>query len=218
MRQGLRKERPRRAEKIRVLLADDHSVVLEGLSAIISRQRDISVVAEANDGEECLSAWRAHRPDVVLLDLRMPKLDGVEALRAIRREDPAARVIVLTTYDTDEDIYRAVKAGAKGYLLKDARRDDLLDCIRRVHAGETRISPDVAARLIGRLANAPLTERELEVLERVARGDSNKEIAATFDLTEGTVKSHLKSIFAKLEVESRTAAVAEGVQRGLIHF
>jgi two-component system NarL family response regulator len=192
--------------------------VLEGLSAIISRQRDISVVAEANDGEECLSAWRAHRPDVVLLDLRMPKLDGVEALRAIRREDPAARVIVLTTYDTDEDIYRAVKAGAKGYLLKDARRDDLLDCIRRVHAGETRISPDVAARLIGRLANAPLTERELEVLERVARGDSNKEIAATFDLTEGTVKSHLKSIFAKLEVESRTAAVAEGVQRGLIHF
>jgi len=216
-RQQLKSE-TRKAAKIRVLLADDHSVVLEGLSAIIGRQADIAVVAEASDGEECLAAWRAHQPDVVLLDLRMPKMDGVEVLEAIRREDPGARVIVLTTYYTDEDIYRAVKAGARAYLLKDTRRDELLDCIRRVHAGETRLSPDVTARLVGRLGNVALTDREIQVLERVARGESNREIASTFKLTEATVKSHLKSIFAKLDVESRTEAVADAVKRGVIHF
>jgi DNA-binding NarL/FixJ family response regulator len=209
---------PSAARRIRVLIADDHSVVLEGLSAIIGRQPDMVVVAQAADGEEAVALWRAKRPDVTLLDLRMPKLDGVDAIDAIRKHDGDAHVIVLTTFDTDQDIYRALKTGARAYLLKDCRRDDLLDCIRRVHSGERWVAPRVAAKLAEHVGTVALTAREAEALDLLARGSSNREIASALDVSETTVKSHMRSIFSKLGVASRTQAIAEAVQRGLVHL
>jgi DNA-binding NarL/FixJ family response regulator len=206
------------AHRIRVLIADDHSVVLEGLSAIIGRQPDMVVVAQAADGEEAVALWQAKRPDVTLLDLRMPRLDGVGAIDAIRRHDRDAHVIVLTTFDTDQDIHRALKTGARAYLLKDCRRDDLLECIRRVHSGGRWVAPSVAAKLAERVGSVALSTREVEALELLARGSSNKEIASALDVSETTVKSHIRSIFCKLGVASRTEAVAEAVQRGLVHL
>ncbi|QBB70436.1 response regulator transcription factor [Pseudolysobacter antarcticus] len=204
------------AEEIRVLIADDHVTVREGLAAIIGRQPDMQVIAEAANGREALEMWQANLPDIVLLDLRMPIMDGVAALNAIRGLDSAARVIVLTTFDTDNDIALAIKGGAKGYLLKDAQRSELLDCIRRVHAGETCIPPALLAKLITSLGTAALSGRELDVLTRVAHGDSNKEIALRLYVSEATVKSHLRSIFGKLKVISRTEAISVATQRGLI--
>lgn len=204
--------------KIRVLIADDHSVVLEGLSALISRQDDMVVVAQANDGDEAVAQWKALRPDVTLLDLRMPRLDGVDAMGQIRADDQGARVIVLTTFDTDEDIFRAIKTGARAYLLKDAGRDELLDCIRRVHAGETSITPGVAAKLVGRIGANALTAREAEALALLVRGRSNRAIASALKVREATVKSHLRSIFSKLQVASRAEAIAEALHRGLAHL
>ena len=205
-------------DPIRLLIADDHVTVLEGLSAIIGRQPDMQVVAEAADGRQAVDLWREHRPDVTLLDLRMPTLDGVGAIEAIRREDASARVIVLTTYDTDTEILRAIKAGAKAYLLKDARREELLDCIRRVNRGETCIPAALVQKLTTGLSSESLTGRELNVLELLARGKSNKEIGANLYISETTVKSHLSSIFRKLNVLSRTEAITVASRRGLVRL
>jgi two-component system NarL family response regulator len=217
---GLAKRRRRdaSAERISVLIADDHVTVREGLVAIIGRQPDMMVAGEAADGRDAVELWREHHPDVALVDLRMPVLDGVGAIEEIRRQDALARVIVLTTFDTDTDISRAIKAGARGYLLKDAPREDLLECIRRVHAGETSIPPALVAKLAAGMRNEALTGRELEVLSLLSRGKSNKEISVNLYISETTVKSHLRSIFSKLNVLSRTEAIAAGSRRGLIQL
>jgi DNA-binding NarL/FixJ family response regulator len=203
---------------IRVLIADDHAVVRDGLVAMIGKWTDMTVVAEAEDGQQAVEQWRRHGPDVALLDLRMPILDGVGAIEQIRASDPGARVIVLTTFDSDEDIYRGIRAGAKAYLLKDAPRDDILDCIRRVHRGETFVPPSVAAKLAERVGGPELTARETEVLRALATGQSNKEIGRRLFITEATVKGHVKSIFVKLNVLSRTEAVAAAARRGLVQL
>jgi DNA-binding NarL/FixJ family response regulator len=205
-------------KKIRVLIADDHVTVLEGLAAMIGRQPDMVVVAEAADGQEAIDLWITHRPEVTLLDLRMPKLDGVGAIEEIRKRDSSARIIVLTTYDTDTEILRAVKAGTKAYLLKDARREELLDCIRRVHRGETCFPASLVEKVAAGLSSEPLTGRELNVLELLARGKSNKEIGVSLYISETTVKSHLRSIFRKLNVLSRTEAISVAGRRGLIRL
>jgi DNA-binding NarL/FixJ family response regulator len=203
---------------IRVLIADDHVTVREGLAAIIGRQPDMVVVAEAANGRDCVDRWLACRPDVALLDLRMPILDGVDAIEAIRQDDPSALFIVLTTFDTDYDISRAIMAGAKGYMLKDAHREELLDCIRGVHAGETRIPPSLVAKLAAGVSGETLTGRELEVLTLLAQGRNNKDIGVRLTISETTVKSHLRSIFSKLRVLSRTEAIAVATRRGLIRL
>jgi two-component system NarL family response regulator len=205
-------------DKIRVLIADDHVTVLEGLAAIIGRQPDMMVVAEAADGQEAVDLWTEHHPDVTLLDLRMPTLDGVGVIENIRKQDASARVIVLTTYDSDTEILRAIKAGTKAYLLKDARREELLDCIRRVNRGETCIPASLAEKLAAGLSSESLTGRELNVLELLAQGRSNKEIGVNLYISETTVKSHLRSIFRKLNVLSRTEAITVASRRGLIRF
>ncbi|MEO8777931.1 MAG: response regulator transcription factor [Rhodanobacter sp.] len=206
------------AEKIHVLLADDHVTVREGLAAIIGRQPDMTVVGEAATGREAVDLWRERRPDVVLLDLRMPILDGVQAMEEIRQIDTSARIIVLTTFDTDSDISRAITAGAKGYLLKDAQREELLDCIRKVHAGEVCIPSVLVAKLAAGMSSEALTSRELDVLKMLVRGKSNKEIATELFINETTVKSHLRSVFTKLHVLSRTEAITVACRRGLVHL
>jgi len=207
-----------RKERIRVLIADDHAVVREGLVALVRRKSDMVIVAEASNGREAVDLWKQHRPHVTLLDLRMPELDGVGAIREIREVDPNAHIVVLTTYDGDEDIYRAIKAGAKAYLLKDTARDALVDTVRRVHAGETYLPPSLAAKLAERVSGAALSQREMEVLRRMAAGKSNKEIGAELFISDGTVKTHVKSIFTKLDVVSRTEAIATATRRGLIQL
>lgn len=206
------------APRIRVLIADDHVTVREGLASIIGRQPDMIVIAEAANGRDCVDRWMECRPDVTLLDLRMPVLDGVGAIEAIRREDPSARLMVLTTFDTDHDISRANMAGAKGYMLKDAQREELLDCIRGVHAGETRIPPSLVAKFAAVVSGETLTSRELEVLTLLARGHSNKDMSVRLNIGETTVKSHLRSIFSKLQVLSRTEAITVASRRGLIRL
>ena len=203
---------------IRVLIADDHVTVREGLASIIGRQPDMVVVAEAANGRDCVDRWLECRPDVALLDLRMPILDGVGAIEAIRREDSSARLMVLTTFDTDHDISRAIMAGAKGYMLKDAQREELLDCIRGVHAGETRIPPSLVAKLAAGVSGEALTTRELEVLTLLARGHSNRDMSTRLNISETTVISHLRSIFSKLRVLSRTEAITVASRRGLIRL
>jgi len=207
-----------KASKIRVLIADDHTVVREGLVAMIGKWTDMTVVAEAQNGREAVDQWKRHHPDVSLLDLRMPVLDGVGAINEIRKQDGAARIIVLTTYDGDEDIYQAISAGAKAYLLKDAPRDDILNCIRKVHRGETFVPPSIAAKLAERVSGPELSEREMVVLRALATGQSNKEIGRALFISETTVKAHLKSIFAKLNVLSRTEAIATASRRGLVRL
>jgi len=208
----------KKKECIRILIADDHSVVREGLVSLVKRKSDMTVVAEASNGREAVDLWNEHHPDVALLDLRMPELDGVGAIKEIREVDPNAHILVLTTFDGDEDIYRAIKAGAKGYLLKDTAREALMDSIRRVHSGETCIPPTLAAKLADRVSGEALSAREIEVLQRIAAGKSNKEIGAELFISEGTVKTHVKSIFSKLDVVSRTEAVATATRRGLIQL
>ena len=204
--------------RIAVLIADDHSVVREGLASLIGRKADMTVVAEASNGREAVDLWKKHRPDVTLLDLRMPELDGVGAIKEIRAGNDNTRIIVLTTFDGDEDIFRAIQAGAKGYLLKDAPREALMDCIRRVHAGETCIPVHLAAKLAQRVSGETLSQREIDVLKLMAQGKSNKEIGSALFISEGTVKSHVKGIFAKMNVISRTEAVATATRRGLIQL
>lgn len=204
--------------KIRVLIADDHVTVREGVAAIIGRQPDMVVIVEAANGRECLDRWMECRPDVTLLDLRMPILDGIGAIEAIRGQDAAAKLIVLTTYETDHDISRAIMAGARGYILKDALREELLDCIRGVHAGETRIPHSLVAKLAAGVSGDALTSRELDVLTLLARGLSNKDMSVQLNISETTVKSHLRNIFYKLHVLSRTEAITVASRRGLIRL
>lgn len=207
-----------RPPPIRVIIADDHAVVRDGLAAMIGKWSDISVVAEAENGRDAVDQWKRHRPDVALLDLRMPVLDGVGAIEEMRAIDSTARVILLTTFDGEEDVYRGLRAGAKAYLLKDAPREDILSCIRRVYNGETVVPSFVAAKLAGRISAVELTDRELVVLRAVATGQSNKDIGRSLFISEATVKAHLKSVFAKLDVLSRTEAVAVALRRGMIRL
>jgi two-component system NarL family response regulator len=203
---------------IRVLIADDHGVVREGLVAMIGRQEEMVVVAQAANGAEAVDLWRSHRPDITLLDLRMPVLDGVGAIGQIRAEDPKARILILTTYDGDEDIYRGMRAGAKAYLLKDTPREELLQCIRAVYHGESYIPPAVAAKLASQVSGERLTTREVEILTLMARGSSNKAIGRELGISEGTVKTHVKSILQKLDATSRTEAVSIAAKRGLVRL
>ena len=212
------KPRDAQREQIRLLVADDHALILEGLAATIGRQEDMAVVATARNGREAVMLWNEHRPDVSLLDLRMPELNGVAAIHEIRAADGAARIVVHTTYDTDEEIYQAVSAGAKAYLLKDAPLAELLEVIRKVHAGETCLAAAVAAKLASRMSGNALTGREADVLKLLARGRSNKEIGSDLYISETTVKTHLRSVFAKLNVMSRTEAIAAASQRGLVQL
>lgn len=210
--------RPVRGERIRVLIADDHSLVRHGLAAIINMEEDTAVVGEAGDGEEAIALWRELRPDVVLMDLRMPKVEGVEAIKRIRGEDPHAGIIVLTTFDHDEDIYAGLRAGAKAYLLKDVEPEELFRCIRAVHSGEAYLQSKVAVRLAQRVHDESLTGREEQILKLLADGKSNRAIGQALFITESTVKSHLKSLFVKLDVTSRAEAVALAARRGLVKF
>jgi DNA-binding NarL/FixJ family response regulator len=205
-------------DKIRILIADDHTSVLAGLSSIIGMQPDMMVVAEAENGRQAVDLWHQQRPDVTLLDLRMPVLDGVGVITELRQQETCAKFVILTTYDSDNDIYRAVKAGAKGYLLKDARREVLLDCIRKVSRGETCIPPALVEKLASGLRGETLTRREIEVLALLVRGRSNKEIAAKLFISETTVKGHLRSVFTKLNVLSRTEATTTALRRGLVQL
>ncbi len=205
-------------EVIRILVADDHLVVREGLCALINRRANMKVVADVGNGQEAVEQFFIHRPDVTLVDLRMPRMDGVEVIRTIRERAPDARVIVLTTFDEDEDIYRALRAGARGYLLKDVSRDELLECIRTVHGGESYIAPALAMKAAARLSSPDLSPREAEVLRLMADGKSNKEIGDELQITEGTVKVHVNHILDKLGVNGRTAAIVAALERGLLHL
>jgi DNA-binding NarL/FixJ family response regulator len=208
----------RREEAIRLLVADDHAIVRDGLVAMMEQHEDITVVGEAVNGHEAIRQFRDLRPDVTLMDLRMPEMDGVEAITRIREETPNARIIVLTTYDGDEDIYRGLRAGAMGYLLKDAGRGRLLEVIRAVHDGQTEIAPAALTKLAERMRAPELTTREREVLDSLAKGMSNGEIAAALFITEATVKTHVNSILTKLGVGDRTNAVTTALRRGLVHL
>jgi DNA-binding NarL/FixJ family response regulator len=206
------------AERRRVLIADDHPVVRAGLAAGITQEPDLDLVAQAENGERALALFREHRPDVVLMDLRMPHMGGVEAIRRITAEFPDARILALTTFDGDADIRRALRAGARGYLLKDMPLEEVIAAIRALLRGERVIPAAVASRLAEHSERADLTERELEVLHLVGRGLSNKEVAKAIGRMDETVKIHLKNIFVKLGVDDRTGAVTVALARGLIHF
>ena len=208
-----------KTKPIRVLLVEDHEVVRDGLAAIIDYQSDMTVVGHASNGEEAVERFAELQPDITLMDLRMPGMGGAPAIEAIRKKFGDARIIVLTTYDGDENIYRALKAGARGYLLKDSGKDDLLSAIRAVHEGRSYVPPEIATRLVTRTqAGAPLTTREIEVLQLMAEGKSNKEIGAALFISEGTVKTHVNSIHEKLSVSDRTEAVIVALKRGIIHL
>jgi DNA-binding NarL/FixJ family response regulator len=206
------------AAPIRVLTVDDHPLIRAGLAAFLKTESDIEVVAEAGNGEEAIERYRELRPDIVLMDLSMPLMDGLAATRAILEEFPDARVIVLTTYGGDEDIHRALEAGARGYLVKDMLVDEVMDVVRAVHQGRRGIPHAVAAKLAEHTPRIPLTPRETEVLSLVAKGLSNGEVAGRIGRTEGTVKVHLKNILQKLEVDDRTEAVTTALRRGFIRL
>jgi len=203
---------------IRVLVVDDHPMIRAGLTATISPEPDMAVVASASNGREGLEQYRQHQPDITLMDLKMPDIGGVEAIRTIRAEFPTAKIIVLSTYQGDEDIYRALEAGAVTYLLKDMIAEKMMGVIREVAGGGRPIMPEVAQRLTGRMFKAALTPRENEVLQLLARGLRNKEIAAELRISEETVQGHVKNILAKLSVHDRTEAVAVAIRRGIVHL
>lgn len=200
------------------MIADDHHIVRQGLAALLKTVKDFTVVAEAPDGPEAVRLYNQHRPDVTLMDLRMPKLGGVEAVAEIRSKHPGARIIVLTTFDGDEDIYRALQAGAKGYLLKGMFGEELIEAIRAVHAGKSRVPSAIAERLADRMGGPGLTSRELSVLQLIVAGKSNKEIGAELGISEATVKTHINSILSKLGVADRTQAATTALQRGIVHL
>ena len=206
------------APRIRILCVDDHRIVREGIALIISRQPDMRVVAFAATGDEAVQKFEQHRPDITLMDLRLGKTSGLDAITAIRRQHGDARIIVLTMYQGDEDIHQALKTGASTYLLKDALADDLIRVVREVHAGGHPIGEDVRARLDERATQPTLTPREVQVLKLVAIGHRNKEIAALLGLSDETVPVHLKNIFSKLGVNERTAAVNVALRRGIVHI
>jgi DNA-binding NarL/FixJ family response regulator len=205
-------------EKITVLIVDDHPMMRLGIAAIISDQPDMAVVAQAGTGEQAVDLFRRHKPQVTLMDLRLPGMSGVEAIRAIRRESPRARFVVLTTYEGDEDVHQALEAGAQGYLVKGMSPEALVDALRRVHAGNRVLPPPVARRLEARTPNSDLSAREREVLSLIAQGKNNKEIAVTLGITEGTVKCHVTMILSRLGVSDRTQAVLAAAHRGIVHI
>jgi len=211
-------ESPAAAGKATVLLVDDHALLRTGVANIINQEHDLQVVAEASNGVEAVAAFERHRPDVTLLDLRMPVMEGVEAVRQIRDRDPRARVVVLTTYDTDDEISRALKAGAKAYVLKDISADQLIGCIRDVLAGKTYLAPSAAAKLAEGVTHVQLTPREMAALRLMADGKANKEIASELSISERTVKTHLGHLFDKLGVTSRTEAIKVATRRGLVRL
>ncbi|MGZ8900027.1 MAG: response regulator [Limisphaerales bacterium] len=206
------------SKTIQLLVVDDHQAFRLGLVAIIDDVPEMKVIAEAADGKQALEICAKLRPDIVLMDLRLPGLSGVEATLAIRQSYPETRVIVITTFDGDEDIYRALQSGAHAYLLKDMSKEELVDAIRAVHAGKYRLPTNVAGRLAERMRRPEITPRELEALKLIVKGKSNKEIASALSITEETVKGHLKSLFLKLEVNDRTQAAITALQRGFVHL
>ena len=206
------------AQAIRLLIVDDHPAFRAGLVALLADEGDLQVVDECGDGQTAVELYRRHRPDVALMDLRLPGLSGVEAILAIRQGFPDARVIVLTTFDADEDIYRAIQSGAKSYLLKDMSKVEIVGAIRAVHAGQDALPEGVAERLAERRRRQELTSREVEVLQLLVKGRSNKEIASDLSIAEDTVKSHLKTLFAKLEVRDRTAAAIRAIRLGIVRL
>jgi len=201
---------------IRVLAVDDHPLLREGIAALVSAERDMELVAEASDGEEAIKQYRLHRPDVTLMDLRMPKLDGTEAISRIRDEFSNAKIIVLSTYSGDVQVLRAIKAGARGYILKAHLGRELVEAIRSVHAGHKRIPPEIAAELAEHAADDALSSREMDVLRLIATGNSNKQIADKLSIGETTVKSHISNLLSKLGANDRAHAVTIGLQRGII--
>ena len=211
---------------IRVLITDDHLVVREGLHLILETADDIEVVGEAPDGAKCLRLVPELKPDLILMDLQMPRMDGITAIEHLRKDFPEIAIVILTTYNEDDLMIRALQAGARGYLLKDSSRENLLDAIRAAARGETLLKPEILARVLSpqstsepapsTQADSPLTEREHEVLQSISRGERNKEIAYNLGITERTVKAHLQSIYQKFNVDSRAAAVAVGAQKGLL--
>ena len=207
-----------RGATIKVLIADDHPIVREGLAALIAHRDDMCVVGEAANGQEAFELYQQCEPDVILMDLRMPVIDGVTAISMIRDRNPGARIIVLTTFDGDNDIYRGLRAGAKSYLLKDAGRTELIDAIRAVYSGQTFIPPAVASKLAHRMSQPDLTAREIDVLHLMAAGCSNQEIGKRLFIAEGTVKAHVNNILSKMSVSDRTQAVTSALRRGIVQL
>jgi DNA-binding NarL/FixJ family response regulator len=203
-------------EPIRILVVEDHNVVRQGLVALLKAADGLEVVGEAADGVEAIAQFRKHQPAVTLIDLRLPKLSGVETILRVRKEAPQARFIVLTTYDGDEDIYRAIQAGARAYLLKGMTSEELIAAIRLVHAGKSHFPPVIAERLAERLGGEELTPRESDVLEQIVRGKSNKEIGTELEISEATVKTHINSLLGKLGVTDRTQAATAAIRRGIV--
>lgn len=213
-----RKASSKKAKAIGVLVVEDHTIVRDGLVSLLEDEPGLKVVGQAEDGRRAVESWKKHRPDITLMDLKMPVLDGVAAIEQIRAFDPVARIIVLTTYSGDEDIYRAFRAGAKAYVLKDIRSEHLFRCIRQVHGGRTHIPPGIAEKLADRLPADELTPREEQVLRLLVQGKPNKLIGAELAIAELTVKTHVKSLFRKLNVLSRTEAVAVAARKGLLRL
>jgi two-component system, NarL family, response regulator len=206
------------SKQIRAVIADDHPVVREGLGALVNSQQDMNVVGEAANGKQAVQEFLLHRPDVLLLDLRMPEMNGIEAIHAILEKEPEARIIVLSTYNTDEDICQALKAGAKAYLLKDSPREQLLESIRSVHTGHLSISSSIGEQLAAGLRSPALTDREVDIVKSMVAGKTNKEIGASLSITEGTVKVHVRHILKKLGVGRRTEAIRIALERGIVHL
>lgn len=203
---------------IRVLIADDVAIVRQGLATIVDRDPEMTAIAQAEDGQQAIALFREYQPDVTLMDLRMPQMGGVEAIIAICAEFKQARIMVLTTYDGDEDIYRGLQAGAQGYLLKDAKPHELLNAIRTIHSGQKYVPPEVGAKLVQRMSNPELSERELDVLRLMAQGMSNQGIGTALNVGESTVKSHVNRILSKLGVNDRTQAVIVAIKRGIVYL
>jgi DNA-binding NarL/FixJ family response regulator len=205
----------KQSRSIRILIVDDHSIVRQGIAAMIENEMDMTVIGQASNGQEAVTLFRAHQPDITLMDLRMPHMNGVDATAAICTEFPCARIIVLTTYDGDEDIYRGLRTGAKGYLLKDAEPGALLNAIHVVHDGQQYIPREVAAKLVQRMNNPELSDREQDVIHLMVQGLSNQTISAALNITESTVKFHINRILSKLGVSDRTQAVIVALKRGI---
>jgi two-component system NarL family response regulator len=208
----------KKKKRIRILIADDHPIVREGLATMINRQPDMEVVGEAPNGRDAVEQFLLYRPDVALMDLRMPHLDGIAAMQAIRLRIPDARILLLSTYEGDEQIYQGLKAGAKGYLLKDSPREDLLETIRKIHNGMTYILPAVAAKLAERVTRSNLSDRETEVLRLMVAGKSNREIGASLFISEGTVKVHVSNLLKKLKANGRTEAINMALSHGIVNL
>lgn len=207
---------PQTPDRIRILIVDDHPVVRAGLTSMLGTQKEIEVIASASSGEEALESLEKTAADVILLDLRMPGLSGVKTIQEIRRSGPLPRIIVLTSFETDEDIYRAIQAGAQGYLLKDTSLKEMIEAIKNVHSGKRYIPRDIAARLAERMMRTELTARELEILRLLAKGLTNKQIGKVLSISDNTVKNHVNSVIEKLEVSDRTEAATTAIQRGII--